>query len=357
MTWAIAAAVAGALAVAAGAALQERTVITAPTSGISQFRLLRLLAHSPRWLVGTALTVSGVGAHMWALGHAPLTVIQPINMSGLLFAVVLSAFFHKRKLTRSQVVGSLAVTVGLIGLLSVLPYHTETPDFEHPGLPALPVVALAVLLVGLAIARYSGDAVQAWTLAFAGGVAYAVTSALARVIGLGVLEDPLNIVRPLTLVALGVGLCGALVVQNAYRTHHFALAYATLLISDPITAGVIGVALFGEPLPEGTTNGVIAAIAAAMIMAGTVTLAKSTRPATSAVTVPLLDSSDDDADDKAAETTEHPAVERGADLAPGSAPLSEARPRAVETRRGPTESVPTHSGQARRRRAEPRRSY
>ncbi|PSK98510.1 hypothetical protein CLV63_105184 [Murinocardiopsis flavida] len=353
MSWAIAAAVAGALAVAAGAALQERTVITAPTSGISQFRLLRHLAHSPRWLVGTALTVSGVGAHMWALGHAPLTVIQPINMSGLLFAVVLSAFFHKRKLSRSQVVGSLAVTVGLVSLLSVLPYHTETPDFEHPALSMLPGVALLVLLACLAIARYSGDAVQAWTLALGGGVAYAVTSALARVIGLGVLEDPLNIVRPLTAVALVVGLCGALVVQNAYRTHHFALAYATLLISDPITAGIIGVAFFGEPLPEGPMNGVIAAVATAVIMAGTVTLAKSTRPAKAAVTVPLLDS----ADDEDGEAAERPAAEpdAGDPAAADSAPRTAVRTEAGQARTGPR--APAGRAAARRQRAEPGRSY
>lgn len=288
MTWAIAAAIAGALSVAAGAALQERTVITAPTSGISQFRLLRHLARSPRWLGGTSLTILGVGAHMWALGHAPLTVIQPINMSGLLFAVVLSAFFHKRKLTRSQVFGSIGVTLGLVSLLSVLPYHTDAPDLGHPALLTLPGVALLAILVCMGIARYTGDAVRAWTLAFAGGVAYAVTSALARVIGLGVIDDPSTIVRPLTLIALTVGLCGALVVQNAYRSHHFALAYATLLISDPLAAGIIGVAFFGEPLPEGPMNGVIAAAAGVLIAAGTVTLAQSTRPKATGVAVPQI---------------------------------------------------------------------
>jgi hypothetical protein len=275
MTWSVAVAVVGALAVAAGAAFQERAAMRAPAAGISQARLLRHLCRSRRWLAGTFLTGFGVAAHMWALGHAPLIIIQPIGISGLLFAVMLSAFFHRRRLTGGQVVGSLAVMAALAGLLGTLPVHAGTPHLSRTEMVLMPLACAGVMLLCVLVARLVGDATRAWTLATAGGVAYGVTSAFARVIGVGALEDPMHLLRPLTLVALAIGLCGALIVQNSYRTDHFALAYATLLISDPIAATVIGVVFFGERVPADPVSATIAATAAVVGAVGVALLAKS----------------------------------------------------------------------------------
>ncbi|GAA3735608.1 drug/metabolite transporter (DMT)-like permease [Spinactinospora alkalitolerans] len=278
MTWAIVVAIAGALAVATGAALQERTARTAPSIGINQLRLLGHLVRSPRWLLGTALTFSGVGAHMWALSQAPLTVVQPIGVSGLLFAVMLAAFLRKRRLTRAQIGGCLAVTAGLAALLTVLPDHPGDPALSRSALVCMPVVCAVIMLGCLALARCVGDAARACALALAGGVGFGVTSALARIIGVAALQDPAALLRPLTLVALALGLSGALLVQNAYRTDHFALAYATLLISDPLAAAAIGVAVFAEPLPADPAAAAVVVLAAFAGALGVVTLARSSGP-------------------------------------------------------------------------------
>ncbi|MFC4563100.1 DMT family transporter [Nocardiopsis mangrovi] len=277
MTWSVAVAIAGALAAALGAALQERAAMRAPVAGISQLRLLRHLARSRRWCAGSLLTVAGVGAHMWALGHAPLIIIQPIGISGLLFAVLLSAFFRKRRPSSQQVFGSLAVMAALTGLLSTVPTHAVAPDLTPSEMVLMSLACAAAMLLCVAVARLVGDAARAWTLAVAGGVAYAMTSALARVIGVGAVADPAAVISPLTAVALVIGLCGALVVQNSYRTGHFALAYATLLISDPLAATLIGVAFFGERVPTDPVNASIAIVAALVGTVGVVTLARASR--------------------------------------------------------------------------------
>ncbi|SKA38971.1 hypothetical protein SAMN02745673_04903 [Marinactinospora thermotolerans DSM 45154] len=278
MAWAIVTAVVGALAVAAGAALQERRAITVPTGQVGQLRLLRHLAADPYWVLGTVLNVSGVAAHMWSLSHAPLTVVQPIGVSGLLFAVALSAFLRRRRLTWSQIGGCLAVTAGLIMLLLVLPAHVPGPA-PHPDTPVLmPLLALAAMLACVGVARLGGGVTQAWALGVAGGIAYGVTSALARVIGVDALDDPASLMRPLTVVAVAIGLFGAVIVQNSYRTGHFALAYATLLISDPVAAVTIGVVFLGEALPATPVGGAAALVAAALICGGTIALARSSPP-------------------------------------------------------------------------------
>ncbi len=115
----------------------------------------------------------------------------------------------------------------------------------------------------------------AGALALAGGISFATISALAKVIGEAALDDPLSVLRPLTLVTLVIGACGALLVQNAYRGDHFALAYATLLISDPLTAVLVGLTLLGESLPTGVLPVTAITVSALAIVGGTVTLARS----------------------------------------------------------------------------------
>ncbi|WP_131096947.1 DMT family transporter [Streptomonospora litoralis] len=331
MTLPVVTAIAGALAVAAGAAFQERSVMLAPRLG--QLRLLSFLVRSRGWCLGTLLTVVGVVAHMVALGYAPLIVIQPIGVSGLLFAVMLSAFFRRQRLTKSQVFGSLAVTAALAGLLATLPGHGGTPVPTHAEMFLMPAGCVGVMLACVAAARFTGATTRAWMLALAGGVAYGATSAFARVIGSAAVTDVLALVQPLTLVGLAIGLSGAVVVQNAYRSGHFALAYATLLISDPLSAAAIGVAFFDERMPHGPIDGSIAAGAAVLLVAGVVTLARSSRPTGQAV----QDASTDE------DGMMHPAAGGAAPASDGGErPAPDARPRphspGPEGRPGPAHS-------------------
>ncbi len=277
MLWAVATAIVGALAAAAGAAFQERALTSAPFTGIGQLQLIRAMARRPLWVAGTALSFFGIGAHLWALGHAPLVVIQPIGISGLLFAVMLSAFFKKRRLSTPQVLGALAVTAALAGLLSTIP-PSEGP---HPGASDMVVIGLVgagAMLACTLVGRARNDCTRACALALGGGIAYAVASAFGRVIGSVAVDDPAAVLHPLTALAVAVGLAGGLLTQNAYRAGHFALAYAIVLISDPIAATLIGVLCFGERLPTDPVNGTIAVVAAVVGAVGVVVLARSSRP-------------------------------------------------------------------------------
>ncbi|CAM3517271.1 DMT family transporter [Nocardiopsis gilva] len=275
MTWAVIIAVVGALAVAAGAALQERAAVSAPF-GISQVHLVRHLMRSRRWLLGLVLTGVGIGGHMLALVHAPLILIQPIQTTGLLFAVVLAAFFGKRRLSVAQVLGCLAVTAGLIALLTALPMHAGDPVLTGRETVLMPLVCVGAMLMCVLVARFGGASTRAWAFALAGGVGFAVTSALARFVGVGMLDDPASALRPLTVLALVIGLSGGMIVQNSYRTGHFTLAYATLMISDPMSAAILGVVFFGERLPDDPLAATVAVAGALVCAVGVITLARAT---------------------------------------------------------------------------------
>ncbi|MFD0775850.1 magnesium transporter, partial [Streptomonospora algeriensis] len=114
---------------------------------------------------------------------------------------------------------------------------------------------------------------RALLLAAVGGAALGITSALARVVAANAAADWSAVLTWLTPLCVAVALLGGLFQQNAYRTGHFAAAYATLLVVDPVVGAGIGALMLGEGLPATPSSQVLAAGAALLAIVGTVVLA------------------------------------------------------------------------------------
>ncbi|MCY9782581.1 DMT family transporter [Nocardiopsis sp. EMB25] len=275
MTWSVLIAVAGAFTLALGSALQERDAVRAPGRQVARAGFLLHLLRQPRWLVGSGAAVLGSVLHLVALSGAPLTIIQPIGVTGLLFAIVLSALFNHQRVSAWQITAGAFVMVGLVGVLWLFPHGSDTPAM---GVATALVLAGASLGFGLAVyltADWIPSGARALLLALVGGAAMGTTSGLARVIAANVLDDWTALVGWLTPLAVLTAVFGALLMQNAYRTGHFAAAYATLLITDPVVGVAIGAFLLGEGTPETATAQVGAAAFAAFAIAGTIALART----------------------------------------------------------------------------------
>ncbi|WP_304453936.1 DMT family transporter [Nocardiopsis sp. YSL2] len=275
MVWPVLIAVAGAFTLALGSAMQERDAVRAPGHRVARAGFLLHLVRQPRWVIGSAAAVLGACLHLVALSGAPLTIIQPIGVTGLLFAIVLSAVFTRRRVGVGQIIAGAAVMVGLVGVLWLFPHGSNTPL-----LPTSVALALTGATLGLGAAVYltahwMPDGTRGIVLALAGGTAMGTTSGLARVITAGVHEDWTSVLSWLTPLALVTAVFGALLMQNAYRTGHFAAAYATLLITDPVVGVGIGALLLGEGAPETPPTQFAAAAFAALAIVGTVSLAQA----------------------------------------------------------------------------------
>ncbi|GAB3210146.1 DMT family transporter [Marinactinospora thermotolerans] len=275
MTAAVAIALAGALCMALGSALQERDAVGAPGRGVARAGFLLHLLRRPRWLLGTVVVGCGVALHLVALSGAPLTVVQPVGVTGLLFAIVLAGLFGRRPIPAGQVLAGVAVMVGLAGLLFLFPHAVARPVMGVGTGAALVGVALAVAFLAHGLAHRLAAGPRAMLLAAAGGAALGTTSALARVVAAGAAAEPLTVLSPLTLFALVAALAGGLLQQNAYRTGHFAAAYATLLVADPLVGAGIGVLLLGEQLPVGAPDRLLATVAGLLAVAGIAVLARA----------------------------------------------------------------------------------
>ncbi len=275
MVWSVLIAVAGAFSLALGSALQERDAVRAPGQQVARAGFLVHLLRQPRWLMGTGAAVLGGSLHLIALSSAPLTVIQPIGVTGLLFAIVLSALFNRQRVRASQILAGIAVMIGLVGVLATFPHGTNTPVMSTETALWLSGGMIAAGAAVYLTAHWMPSGMRALLLAAAGGAALGTTSGLARVITANAVQDPATILGWLTVLAGGTAIFGALLLQNAYRTGHFAAAYATLLIADPVVGVGIGALLLGEGVPDTPVEQIGAVLFALLATAGTVALARS----------------------------------------------------------------------------------
>lgn len=275
MVWHVLIAVAGAFSLAFGSAMQERDAVRAPGGRVARAGFLLHLLRQPRWLLGSGAAVLGATLHLIALSGAPLTIIQPIGVTGLLFAIVLSAFFNRQRVRVSQILAGTAVMVGLVGVLWLFPHGGQTPMMSNGTALWLSGGVIGVGVLVYVTAQWMPSNARALALALAGGAALGTTSGLARVVSANTMADPVRLFSWLTVLAVVTAVFGALLLQNAYRSGHFAAAYATLLIADPVVGVGIGVFLLGEGVPDTPVTATAAAFFAVLAVLGTVSLARS----------------------------------------------------------------------------------
>ncbi|MDP9865745.1 MULTISPECIES: DMT family transporter [Streptosporangium] len=267
MTWVgMTIALVGALGYALGAALQQ-------FEAVSEGASLKLMRR-PRWWIGGVIGFAGASLHAVALSFAPLVAVQPISVATLVFAVPLAAMLHGRRPHRAEIIGSVAVAVGLLGLMLLVPAHAVTPHMtDREAFGFLGCVGLVVLLAHLA-ARKAGGSAKALLLSVGAGVVTASVSTFVRVVGGNLNGDLSNLLSWFTVAIPVLLICAVVLLQKSYAVGYFGIAYATVQVVDPITSITAGALLLDEAMPTGLSNVIPALFAAALLVWGTITLGR-----------------------------------------------------------------------------------
>lgn len=271
----------GALGYALGAALQQ-------FEAVSEGATLKLVKR-PRWWIGGVIGFTGACLHAVALSFAPLVVVQPVSVATLVFAVPLAAMLHGRRPHRAEIIGSIAVAAGLLGLMLLVPTNNVTPSLSTQAALGLIGCVGLVVAVCFLIARWQKGPLKALLMAIGAGSVTATVSTFVRVVGGGLGGDLARLLHWFT-VAIPVLLVFAVVLlQKSYAVGYFGIAYAGVQVVDPITSVLAGAVLLGEPLPSGAGNVIPALLAAGVLIAGTITLGRlspdHSHPAPAPVTV------------------------------------------------------------------------
>jgi drug/metabolite transporter (DMT)-like permease len=266
------------LCYALASVLQHEVAAEQPPEMALRPRLLLALVKRPLWLFGIALDVGAYLLEAAALAVGSIVIVQPLLVSGLLFALPLSAIGGRRRPGRVEWVAAIAVTAGIATFVVV---GAPEGGSSHAPLWGWAIVfAGCIALAGTAIVvtRRAPPHYRALGLAFATGACYACTAALTKsvvdLLGAHGVGGILTAWETYALAAFSVA--GLLLNQSAFQAGHLAASLPALAVTNPVLSCIIGVALFGEhlgatgPLAIGVT-----ALAVVVMLVGTVALARS----------------------------------------------------------------------------------
>lgn len=241
-------ALASALAAATSSILQHHTARRAPDG--RTHRLLGHLLTRPAWVAGLVAAAVGLVLHVIALAHGQLAVVQPLLISGVLFALPISAVVEGRRPSGREWVLALVLVAGLA-------------TFLLAGRPSPGRVLLDADLLGWAtgigmgmvgVLAFVGIRWPHWhapaVLGAASGIGYGVVAALLKeataIFNAG---GMVGLVTDWPLYALiGAGAVSLALTQKAYRAGPLAKSMPALTVSDPAASVILGVLAFQERL-------------------------------------------------------------------------------------------------------------
>jgi len=275
-TTALLAGLAAACSFGVGVALQHRQVQLAPKAGRAPLRLVAYLARQWLWLAGIALAAGAYALQALALAFGPLTLVAPIVATDLLFALPFAARWSRLPMRPVDWAGCAMVGGGIAVFLVASPPASGRSDASARDWVLAFVVVALVSAVAITAGMSSRGPARPALLAVAAGTVFgltaAVTLSLTRLLRRESLDSVLGHWQPWVVVALGAA--GLLLSMSAFQAGPLSASLPVVDTVEPVSAVVIGTAVFGERLAASPAGLALQLAAAAGALAGIVLLGR-----------------------------------------------------------------------------------
>ena len=230
------------------------------------------LARQRLWLLGTAALFVGYGVQAAALDRGRLAIIQPLLVTTIVFALPLGYFLTSQHVGRREILGAAVVLIGL-AVFSLV----GDPAGGRSNAPGWKwAIALTIVTAGcvtlLSLARGAPAARRAALYGIAAGVLFGTSACLAKPT-VEMLHDGVTVLLHWEFYAMAVAGVTAFVLQQvSLGIGRLATSVATVSVSNPIVAVIIGVTLFAENLAEPTWHQVVAFCGLVVALLGAVAI-------------------------------------------------------------------------------------
>ncbi|MEW2634921.1 DMT family transporter [Streptomyces sp. NPDC048389] len=264
-----------ALSNALATVLQRKAALVVPSSQGFRPGLMLDLVRQPVWLAGIlAVVVAGL-CQAVALGTGPLTIVQPLFVLELPFALVLATFLLHGSLPRAGWAAVAAVVVGLgVALAAAAPSGNRTDVPADRWVVALTVCGVVVLALAAAALRRPEGRTRAAFLGSATAISYAVTAALMKE-AVHILDDHgpgAFLTAWQTYAFAAAGVAALLLLVHAMQAGPLVASQPALTLGDAAVSLALGILLFEEHVRTGWWL-LPEAAGVALVVAGVVALA------------------------------------------------------------------------------------
>ena len=249
---------------------------SSPPVTTRELRVVTRAVTSGPWLVGTGIAAAAFACHALALHEGPLSLVQPLLVTMVLFALPVSRAVNGTAVTAVELGWAVVLVLGLTGFFAAAdPVSPAAAGADVQ--PAILTASLAALTIGLCVglARHRPGGQAAALLGGAAGIAFAGVAALVKAATNMVTHGVGAVMGSWQLYALlGLGAVGIALSQLAYRTGPLSASLPALNSVNPLASVLIGAVVFDEHFRTGVVASGIEALALAVIAVATVALSR-----------------------------------------------------------------------------------
>jgi drug/metabolite transporter (DMT)-like permease len=276
-----------ALLLGLGYVLQQRVAATMPLSEVLHLKLLLDLMHRKMWWAGIGCMVAGQGLAGWALQLAPVSVVEPLLSTNLLFALAAAALIARHRPRLAELGGAALLSAALGVFIAVGNPHTGnwhgTPLWAG-GLAISAVVAVVSICtrIGQEFGERENRVAEAITLASAAGILYGLQDAATRIAFLELHHGGVvGLIRHLWPYALVIAAAvGIMISLSAFKAARLDWSLPPITLAEPVVGIALGVGLIGDRVSLSVAGLAIEALCLVFMIAGVVVIGRSTILAT-----------------------------------------------------------------------------
>ncbi len=273
---AVAAALASAVFLAIGIVVRQRATLDVPADQGVSARMVATLLRRPLWWAGTGSAVTGYLFQAVALAFGSLLLVAPLLVSALLFALPLSARLAGRRVSRTEWMWALVLTLALAAFVGLA--RASQGDYQGAERSAAVAAAVALLIalgaVPLAI-RLAGSRralLLGTTVGMLFGVVAVLTKSVMHTVTTGNVSSLLT--SPVGYMLAVVGVVATLLQQSAFHAGALQASVPAMLVLEPVVAVLLGQVIFGEYLTANPPTAVVLGITLAAMAAATIALGR-----------------------------------------------------------------------------------
>ena len=220
---------------ALAAALQQKGALNLPTISLGDPMSLVRLAGETIWLIGTLALVAGYLFQAGALDRGRLSVVQPLLVTTVVFALPLGYFLTRQHVGRREVIGAIVIILGL-GLFVYFGDPAGGNENASNSQWAITIALLSVLSVLLLVfGGRGGLSMKAAVYGTVAGILFGLSSSLTKPT-LDYLHVSIGaMLSHWECYALAVaGVLGFVLQQVSLGTGRLAPSVATVSVANPI---------------------------------------------------------------------------------------------------------------------------
>jgi drug/metabolite transporter (DMT)-like permease len=258
---------------ALAATLQQKGALNLPTLSLADPMSLVRLAGQTTWLIGTLALFTGYLLQAGALDRGRLSIIQPLLVTTVVFALPLGYFMTSQHVGRREVTGAVAIIIGL-GLFVSFGDPAGGNENASNSQWAIAIGLLSLLSV-LTLVFGSGGSLpmKAAVYGTVAGVLFGLSSALTKPTLNYLHESVGTMLSHWECYALAVaGVLGFVLQQVSLGTGRLAPSVATVSVANPLVGILIGILMLDERLSRPGWHILVAVVGLGLALVGAVVI-------------------------------------------------------------------------------------